>query len=351
MVAIKAQQAAAFLKSPDVKLCAFLIFGNDVGQVAERAQALARALAARSSPPGEIIRLDEADLDGDPDRLAVELQTIPMFGDRKIVRANAGRRISTATLKPLVESGGLAGTLVVEAGNLKPDDALRTLFERSPHAAAVACYADEVRDLEGLVREVLQPFRLDIAPEARELLVSRLGADRALSRNEVEKLALYARAKSRIELEDVEAIVGDAAELALDRVVMAAASGQARRAVVECDRAAASGEGPQSIALALQRHVQRLHRARAALDAGRSFDDVARAMRPPLHFKARPAFEAQCRMWSMARLNAAQRLIAVGVRSARLSSALEAAITEQLLLDVAALAKGTEGAVARSGRG
>ena len=37
--------------------------------------------------------------------------------------------------------------------------------------------------------------------------IARLGADRALSRAEIEKLALFAQGKPRIEIEDVDAIV------------------------------------------------------------------------------------------------------------------------------------------------
>ena len=53
----------------------------------------------------------------------------------------------------------------------------------------------------------------------------RLGADRALSRGEVEKLALYAHGRGTVEVDDVEAIVGDASELALDKIPLATAAG------------------------------------------------------------------------------------------------------------------------------
>ena len=53
-------------------------------------------MAARENPPGEIIRIEDGDLEDDPDRLAVELQTMPMFGGRKVVRTTTSRRI-TAT--------------------------------------------------------------------------------------------------------------------------------------------------------------------------------------------------------------------------------------------------------------
>jgi DNA polymerase-3 subunit delta len=262
-----------------------------------------------------------------------------MFGGRKVVRAAAGRRVTAALLKPLVESTNLAGYLIVEAGNLRPDDALRALFEKSSAAAAVACFPDEARDLDGVIREVLAAAQVEITPEARRLLLARLGADRALSRAEIDKLALYAHGKKLIEESDVEAAVGDAAELALDRIVMAAAAGQPAAALAECDRSIAAGDGPQAVIAALQRHFLRLHRIRGALDAGRSMDDVLRSLRPPPHFKQRDALESQGRRWSLPMIHAALARIAEAAKAARLSSALEGLLTERLLLDLGALAK------------
>lgn len=346
MVAIKAQTADRFLAAPDPRLNAVLFFGTDVGLISERASRLARLLSERDNPAGEIVRLDESDLDRDPDRLAVELQTIPMFGGRKIVRAGSGRHVNAAALKPLLEEGALAGTLIVEAGNLRPDDSLRALFEKSPNAAAVGCYADEARDIAGVIAEMVQAAGMTMTPEAQQQLTARLGADRALSRGEIDKLLLYAAGRSTvIDVEDVEAIVGDAAELAMDRLVNAAGLGRHDQALAECDRLFAAAESPQAVIAALQRHFTRLHRTRIAMDAGRDLQELIRFMRPPLHFRQRQAFETQCRRWSAPHLQTALPIIATAAKAARLNPTLEAALAERLVLDLAALPE-TE----RSGR-
>jgi DNA polymerase III subunit delta len=338
MVAIKAPQAAAFLKAPPATLSAVLFFGSDPGLVNERSQMLATLLAARETPAGEVLRLDETDLDDDTGRVGVELQTRPMFSGRKILRVTAGRRINAQYLKPILDVAPLEGFLIVEAGNLKTDDALRTLFEGAPALAAVACYPDSAADINGLINEVLDAHRIRITMDARTLLQSRLGADRALSRAEIEKLALYTLGAGEITADDVEAIVGDAADLALERIAEAAASGRAVIAVADFGRAIASGESAQAIILILQRYFLKLHRVRAELDGGRSLDDALRALRPPLHFKQRDAFAAQVRAWSRASLEAALARIAETAKAARRSSQLEDTHGERLVLALSAMA-------------
>ena len=169
-------------------------------------------------------------------------------------------------------------------------------------------------------------------------LISRLGADRALSRAEIEKLALYAAGRERIEIEDVEAVVGDAADLALERIPEAAAGADTVRAVSDLGRAIASGESAQAIILITQRYFTKLHRVRAELDHGRSLDEALRSLRPPLHFKQRDVFAAQVRRWTRSGLDQALRRIAEAAKAARLSSQLEDTLAERLILALAAMA-------------
>ena len=352
MVAVKAPQARSFLKSPPANVSAFLFFGSDPGLVSERALTLAKHLAERDTLTGaglagEVLRLDDSDLEEDTGRLAVELQTRPMFSGRKIIRAIAGRRISAQLLKPLISDGPLEGMLIVEGANLKPDDALRTLFESASTAAAIACYPDQAADLDGLITEVLGIFNARIMPDARALLISRLGADRTLSRAEIEKLAIYALGRDPITADDVEAIVGDAADLALERIAEAAAAGEAKRAVTDYGRAIASGESAQAIILITQRYFVKLHRLRSDVDGGQSLEEALRGMRPPLHFKQRDTVAVQVRQWSPMSLDAALGRIAEAAKAARLSSTLEETLGERLILALSAMAASSAGAARR----
>lgn len=338
MTAVKPQQAPAFMKAPPADLVAVLFHGSDPGLVSERAAALAKGLAARENPPGEVLKLDETELDEDPARLETELQTRPMFSGRRIVRVIAGRRISTALLKPLLNSGPLEGLLVVEAGNLKADDSLRALFESQSRCFAVACYPDSAADIDTLISEVLSSFSLTIEGDARALLQSRLGADRALSRAEIEKLALFCLGRPSITHDDVEGLVGDAAGLALERIAEAVAEGRTKSAISDFGRALASGENAQVIISIVQRYFLKLHRVRSDVDAGQRLDDALRSIRPPLFFKQKDSFSRQVRSWSRGQLDQALRRISEAAKAARLTSSLEDVIAERLILALASMA-------------
>jgi DNA polymerase-3 subunit delta len=220
--------------------------------------------------------------------------------------------------------------LIVEAGNLRPDSGLRKTFESHKSAAALPCYGDD-RALSGLIDAELAEMGLTIDRDTRDYLMTRLGADQALSRAEVVKLALYAQGGRSVSHEDVEAIVGDAAETALENFVYAASGGDAGAALSELQRLAAAGTDQAAALSALGRHFTQLHRV-AAAQSGGGVDQAVKSLKPRPHFKREPLFLAHCKRWGAARLARALPLIQEAVRRTRRSPELEGAFAERLVL-------------------
>ena len=105
-----------------------------------------------------------------------------------------------------------------------------------------------------------------MTPEARQLPSAGSVRPRADPGGDPQ-LLLYAHGQATIGVEDVEAVVGDASELAIEQILLSASGGNGRKAVMELDHGGL-GRGPQGLLVLLLRHFQRLHRLRAALDLG-----------------------------------------------------------------------------------
>jgi DNA polymerase-3 subunit delta len=334
MVAYKSSTVASFVNAPKPDCRAVLVYGPDAGLVAERADALTQVLARKRRGETEIVRLDDRDFAADPARLEIELKTVPMFAAQSVVRVVAGQKLDVPALKALLAED-FANFLIVEAGNLRPDSGLRKAFETHKTAAALACYGD-ARDLSQMVDSELAGAGLSIDREARDYLMTRLGADQALSRSEVVKLALYAQGAGTVSHDDVEAIVGDAAETALENFVYATSGGDARAALSELQRLVAAGTDKGSALSALGRHFIQLHRVASAVASGRPAEEALRSLRPPPRPRAREdAFLMRSRKWGAGRLAKALPLIQEAVRRSRRSPDLESAFAERLVLVLA----------------
>jgi DNA polymerase-3 subunit delta len=328
MVAYKSSAAASFVKSPKADCRAVLVYGPDAGLVAERASALAQIFARRAHGQTEIVRLDDRDFAEDPARLEVELRTVPMFASQSVVRSRPDQ--ARRALAQSVVGNGVRQSLIVEAAT---SDRTRPCASCSSHksAAALPCYGDE-STLSRLIDTELAEAGLSIDREARDYLMTRLGADQALSRSEVVKLALYAQGGARVSHDDIEAIVGDAAETALENFVYATSGGDPKAALSELQRLALAGTDRAAALSALGRHFTQLHRVASAVSDGGSLEQTVKSLKPRPHFKREPVFLVHCRKWGATRLAHALPLIQEAIRRTRRSPELEGAFAERLVL-------------------
>ncbi|MEL6746424.1 MAG: DNA polymerase III subunit delta [Pseudomonadota bacterium] len=316
----------------------FLMHGPESGLARDLAAQLVAAVKKSSGQDVDVITLDDAELAEAPDRPAVELLTPSMFGDPKVVKITAGPRLKADIVERLLEAPKLEGMLIVLADELRKDAKLRKLFEGAPGAYAIGCYADGAGDLATMVDEVLGANGLQIDRETKSLLISQLGADRRLSRMEVEKLALYCAGRDVVKAQDIEAISGDAAATALDDVVMAAMAGDAARAIAHFDRLVGAGQSEQAVLLAVQRHLHRLYALALKVDGGQTPEQAVRAARPPVFFKLQGAMTAQLKRWPASRVGQALQRTGATIERCRTAPSLEATSAPQLLLGLASMA-------------
>lgn len=340
MVAVKAQDADRVVARPPAEISFYLVYGPDAGLVAERAEKLATA-AADPADPFSLIRIEAAQVASDPNRLPDEAYAVSMFGGRRaILVRDAGSRPSLAgILTPLIKSPPPETTIVLDAGDLKKTNPIRTLFERERGAYAIPCYADDAAAIGRLVDEEAAAAGLSVAPDARAMLVAQLGGDRLISRAEVRKLCLYAHGKGRIGVDDVAATIGDSAAVAFDDVVDAAATGDLPGLSLALGRAWTDGMDPGTLALAALRFFQSLDEARGAVDGGRRPADVVDGMRPPVFYKRKDKMTLALGAWSAIRLEKAGQLLADTVRDARLNPALSRQIVADALVTLGRVAE------------
>jgi DNA polymerase-3 subunit delta len=342
MVALKAAEVERFLDRPDPDRPTVLLFGPDAGLVRERAEGLVAASVDDPRDPFALVRLEAEDLAGEPTRLIDEANTIPLFGGRRAVwvKAVGSRHNILPAVEALLAARPSECRVVIEAGDLRRNAPLRVACERARTAAAIACYPDDDRALARLVDEEMRQASLTIAADARAALLALIGGDRQGSRSEIRKLALFARGKSEVELDDVLAVVTDASALALDGLVDAVFAGRPAEVEAQFAKAIASGTSPGTILYAASRQAAQLHRARLVADASRDNISAALdAMLPPLNFRRRPVIEAALKAWSSERLARAIGQLGDAVLETRRKAALAEAITQRVLMTLATNAR------------
>ena len=333
MVAVKPRDVDGFVARPDPARPVVLIFGPDAGLVSERAKAVLGKSVDDMNDPFALARLEGDDIAAEPSRLVEEALTMPLFGGRRAVWVKAGSRNIASAVEAVLAAPLGDCRVVIEAGDLRRSAPLRAVCERAKNAAALPCYADEEPARERLIDEEMRAAGLKLSPEARAVLLPLIGGDRAASRSELRKLALYARGSTEVGVDDVVAVVSDASALAIEDIVDSAFAGRPADVETQFAKARTAGIAAGSLLFSAQRHLAQLHKWRLAIEekSGFSLD----AVQPPLHFRRKALVEAALRVWTAARLGALMAEVADAALQARKNSTLGDTIAERALLTIA----------------
>lgn len=342
---IQPARADGFARKPDAAVRAVLLYGPDSGLVRERAEALIKAVAGALDDPFRTREISAGELKDDPALLSDEANAMSLMGGRRAVRLRNALDSHAKLFEELLDEEVKADSLVVvEAGLLSPASKLRSLFEDHPKGAAIACYLDDESTLADVIRDSLRQAKLEVAPDALEFLVGRLGGDRMLTRRELEKLAIYCtplngEGSGKVTLADAEACVGDSSEQGVDDIAMAVARGD----IAELDRTyeRVTREGTHAIAIlrAVSRHFERLHFVAGKMAEGANADGAIKALRPPLFFKAVTPFKMALRQWPATNIGRALELLLKAEMDCKTTGMPAEAITARVLMQLATAAR------------
>lgn len=336
MVALKGGDIERFVKRPDRKFSLILVYGPDSGLVHERSRTIARGFVDNPDDAFQLIRMDGDDLGGDASRILDEANTLGLFGGSRAVWVRLGSKQINSAIEPLLAAKP-ENPVILEAGDLAAKHPLRAGVEKSPHAVALPCYADEGRDLPRLVDEILGDHQLRASQDAKALMVALLGADRLLSRNEIEKVALYCHGKGVVEAGDIEAIMADASALATDMLTDSVFAGDSNGADSALRRSLREGQDAGMAIGALLRHAILLAKSRLALDKGQSMSDVERNAR--IFFKRSAAFQRHLSLWTLPGLESAITTLGEAQAACRKNASLGESLASRACLTLAIAAR------------
>ncbi|MCR4918056.1 MAG: DNA polymerase III subunit delta [Alphaproteobacteria bacterium] len=236
---------------------AVLIYGPDAGQIDELSD---KAVDILSVEKDNIFTVDSDELSEKQNALFAEACTPSMFGGQKmIIISNAGDS-DAKIIKELVEQNGLGATVIVTGGDLRSGGSLRTMFENGSDIAAIACYTDDAKTLETLIRnELFTTANIkQISPDAMSYMITHLGGDRGITHGFLNKIALYVDDKKTIELEDVEKCLPDTGASNVDDFLYSLTAGHLPQTMLALDRLLYDNAEPNMLIRMLDKHFKSL---------------------------------------------------------------------------------------------
>jgi DNA polymerase III subunit delta len=255
------RDAAGFLAKPDPAVPAVLIYGADPMRVADRRQALLRAI---TGPDAEaemrLTRMSGSELRRDPAQLIDAMKASGFFpGPRAVFLDDAVDGLAGIVAEALGAWAPGDAQLVATAGALTSASKLRKLFEGDKRALVLAVYDDPMGRSE--IEAALRAEGLTPPPEAAEALSALAQVlEPGDFRQTLTRIALYKLGDpAPLTAAEVAALAPASHEAAIDDMLDAVAEGQSGLIAPLQGRLAAQGVSAVALCIGLLRHFRLLH--------------------------------------------------------------------------------------------
>jgi DNA polymerase-3 subunit delta len=207
-----------------------------------------------------------------------ELRTLPFFSKRRLVIVEEADPFVSKYRKDLeayVEHPFESGTLLLQCKQWMASTNLAKHVAR--RGTPIDCGSPREAEVAPWLCEAARS-RLDteIDMDAARLLVELVGNEPGILACEVEKLSVYAGAARRVERDDVMKLVGGGRVETIWKTIDAAATGQAREALVLIDNLLGAGEQPTPMLAAMSTSVLKVHHAGGLRAARLDLDEACR---------------------------------------------------------------------------
>lgn len=318
---IAPKQIDGFLAAPekaisDKECRAALIYGADGGLVRERAGKIVKSvLGAAASDPFAKIELSEAEILADSSKLADEISAFSMMSPKRvIIISDAGNKLAKI-VEAAIPLFNKDTYLLLTADELDSRSSLKALFEKQASCAAIACYKDELRDVQNIIRERLGEAGISYSREVADYLASQLGSDRYVTYQELDKIILYAGEAKTISIEEASALVDYNQETKLDELINALADRNLGALEKQLSQHTRENTQPILYLRSMLRYFDRLYAIRAQMAAcGQSATMVVEGLRPPVFWKQKDSLIRHAGNWnSEAIVKAIKLLIAAEI--------------------------------------
>ena len=331
------RQTEAFVRKPDPTIRAILVYGPNRGLVRERFDQLTLSIVNETSDPFRVAQLTGRQIISDPACLFDEAAALSLTGGDRVVRVQEAAENITDVLRRFLENPPGEALILVEGGELGPRSSLRRLFESESAAAALACYPDNGPALEHLIEGLLSAHNVTAARDVQALIATLIGSDRAIVRQELEKLALYAGSGAKVTTRDVLAVIGDNTELSLQEVALATADGDFAALERALEKVRQEGFPPVAVLRVCGTHFLRLHQAAGAVTSGASPKAAVARLKPPVFWQIEPQFRRQLGRWRPETLGIALRWLIQGEIDAKTTGRPSQTICHRTLTRIAAV--------------
>lgn len=261
------------------EILSLLLYGPDSGMISDLIKKISKKLER------DINYID----DGSYSNLFSALNNQNFFAKKEIVKINVKASKLDKNIEELILSVNIHFPILI-ADQLATSSALRKLFETTNNLGVIACYPDDEKSIRQIIVTKMTENHKQLTSESLEYLISKIGGDRLIVINELEKLLCYLGDRPKITLQDCQKVISESVESHPDLLCIYFAQKNASNYLRELNSLIENSVSVVWILRALARFYLNLLTVKLQEADGASLGDAVASIKPPIFFKILPDF-------------------------------------------------------------
>lgn len=285
------------------KVSGCLIYGPENHLVSYRFNQIAKKITPDLSDPFLVTNISKERLSNDKSILSDELNSYSMLGGRKLIMIQDCDVLLNNILKNVNKSDIEQTTnfILVQAGDLEKNSYLRKFFEESDNLVAIACYEDSEATVKNILLEKFRKNNIKVSSNQVQLILDRVGKNRMLINNEVEKIITFLGEKKELSDAEIFDIIGLQSESSIEEFLNLFAEKKYNSSLLLLQKLISEGLEAVYFFRYLNNYFQKIYQSRVLIDReGVSFDESVSMHR--LFFRVEPHFRSHLQKFSLKEL-------------------------------------------------
>lgn len=280
------------------KIAGAIVFGPEDSVISYHIQTIAKKIVTDLSDPFLVANLSKERFATDSSCLADEFFSFSMLGGRKLILVKDPDAAAIAALKSLLADKNIhtksENFILIQAGDLDKNSALRKLSEENQAFAAIACYEDDERAIKKFIENELKKNDIEPQNDCVQHLYDKLGKNRQIIANEIQKIAIYLDGAD-IEIDLIDRAIDEQAKISTQEFINNFIAKNYAIADEQAQYLLKNGFDAITLIRFLSNYLQKLHQAKIAVELA-NIDFETAVKNQKLFFKLEAEFRKHLKL-------------------------------------------------------
>ena len=292
---IKSYQIEESVKNS--KFCSYLVYGQNEGLIKENINQIIN-IFNKNNEEIEIIKLNGDDITENPEKLYNEFNTFSLTKNKKLLHILNAKDNLINSISETINPNPFC-LAIFESGELTPKSKIRKLFEKEETLCILACYYDTENDVAELIEKTFQNNNISISSNLKSLLVTHLGSERSIIKNELEKICLFLKDKKKFNEKDILSCLSDNYYFNFEDLNYNICNGNLIHLDKIINQLYLKGVNPITLLRSTSKHFQKILFVNEKIKSGLNINDSLKLLKPPIFFLQINQFKQHVKSWKI----------------------------------------------------